>query len=406
MASSSRLVRALLAALLLLMVSLTALGCGSSGGGSTAKGGENDKLEVALQDDAVFLNRSYYDREVALAQAQKMGVTRLRVLVIWARVPGAEPDRKSAPRGPRWDWSNYDSLINDAARHGIRLQLNLTGPAPAWATGNGKQGVVRPDAQKFGEFAAAAAEHFKGRVDRYSIWNEPNYAGWLAPARKEPQLYRALYTHAYNAIKKADPSAQVLIGETAPYHLAGRAMAPLKFLRGVTCRNEIYAPAKPCPTLHADGYAHHPYEFANPPQAPYPGADNVTVGSLDRLTKALDKLASVKALTSPDGKPLDIYLTEFGYFASGPVAVPPAKRADYLKTAFDIAARNPRVKEMLQYILVAPPAGVRFNTSLIEQDGKPTRPYLALSKWAQGQVGSGRVEANPGALKLPASPGS
>jgi Cellulase (glycosyl hydrolase family 5) len=407
MASSSRSVRALLAALLLLVVSLTAFGCGSSGGGgSTGSSGENDKLEVALQDDAVFLNRSYYDRERALAQAQKMGVTRLRVLVIWARVPGAEPDNKTAPASPKWDWSNYDSLINDAARHGIRLQLDLTGPAPAWATGNGKQGVVHPDAKLFGEFAAAAANHFKGRVDRYTIWNEPNYVGWLAPASKEPQLYRALYTQAYDAIKKADPAAKVLIGETAPYHEAGRAMAPLKFLRGVTCRNEIYAPKKPCPTLHADGYAHHPYEFANPPQAPYPGADNVTVGSLNRLTTALNKLASVKALQTPDGKPLDIYLTEFGYFATGPVAVPPAKRADYLKTAFDIAARNPRVKEMLQYILVAPPPGVRFNTSLIEQDGKPTGPYLALSKWAQGQVGSGRVEANPGVIRLPASPGS
>jgi Cellulase (glycosyl hydrolase family 5) len=407
--ASSRSVRALLAALLLLVVSLTAFGCGSSGGGSgssTSTGAENDKLEVALQDDAVFLNRSYYDRERALAQAQKMGVTRLRVLVIWARVPGAEPDKKTAPDDPKWDWTSYDSLINDAAAHGIRLQLDLTGPAPAWATSNGKQGVVHPDAKLFGEFAAAAAKHFKGRVDRYTIWNEPNYVGWLAPARKEPQLYRALYTQAYNAIKKADPAAQVLIGETAPYHEAGRAMAPLEFLRGVTCRNEVYAPTKACPTLHADGYAHHPYEFANPPQAPYPGADNVTVGSLDRLTKALNKLASVHALATPDGKPLDVYLTEFGYFATGPVAVPPAKRADYLKTAFDIAARNPRVKEMLQYILVAPPPGVRFNTSLIEQDGKATGPYLALSKWARGEVGSGRVAANPGAIKLPPSPGS
>jgi hypothetical protein len=398
----------LLAALLLLVVSLTGFGCGSSGdgGSSTGSSGENDKLEVALQDDAVFLNRSYYDRERALAQAQKMGVTRLRVLVIWARVPGAEPNKKTAPTGPKWNWANYDSLINDAARHGIRLQLDLTGPAPAWATGDGKQGVVRPNAKLFGEFASAAAKHFKGRVDRYTIWNEPNYVGWLAPAHSEPQLYRALYSHAYDAIKKADPSAQVLIGETAPYHETGKAMAPLKFLRGVTCRNEIYAPTKQCPTLHADGYAHHPYEFANPPQAPYPGADNVTVGTLNRLTTALNKLASVHALETSDGKPLDVYLTEFGYFATGPVAVPPAKRADYLKTAFGIAARNPRVKEMLQYILVAPPPGVRFNTSLIEQDGKPTQPYLALSEWAQGQVGSGRVEANPGAIKLPTSPGS
>jgi hypothetical protein len=385
----------------LLFVTLAVAGCGSSGGG-----GKSDKLEVALQDDAVFLNRSYYDRDKALQQAQQMGVTRLRVLVVWSRVPGAQPDDKSARSKPHYDWSNYDSLIDDAAQHGIRVQLDLSGPAPAWATGNHKQGIVRPDAAKFGEFAAAAAGHFKGRVDRYSIWNEPNYVGWLAPQSSEPSLYRALYSHAYNAIKKGDPNAQVLLGETAPYSEKDRAMAPLEFLRKVACRTQIYAPAKQCAPLHADGYAHHPYEFANPPQAPYPGADNVTVGTLGRLTSALDRLAEAKALTTPGGKPLDVYLTEFGYFATGPVSVPPPKRADYLKTAFGIAQRNPRVKEMLQYILISPPPGVRFNTSLITTDGRPTLPFTALSAWARRNSKGGRVEPNSGPIKLPSAPGS
>jgi hypothetical protein len=398
---SSGFVRAALGAFLL-VVSLVAAGCGSSSGG----GGGNDKLEVALQDDAVFLQRSYYDRETALTQAQQMGVTRLRVLVLWARVPGAEPDAKKPPAHPHYDWSAYDSLIDDAAKHGIRLQLDVSGPAPAWATGSHKQGVVKPDGKLFGEFAGEAARHFKGRVDRYSIWNEPNYVGWLAPQRSEPSLYRALYTHAYSAIKQADPNAQVLIGETAPYAETGRALAPLDFLRAVTCRNQIYAPVKHCAPLRADGYAHHPYEFAKPPQAPYPGADNVTIGSLPRLTGALDRLAQVKALLTPDGKPLDVYLTEFGYFATGPVAVPPAKRAAYLKTAFQIAQRNPRVRQMLQYILVSPPPGVRFNTSLINLDGKPTLVFNTLSRWIRTSAKSGRVEPNPGPIDLPPAPGS
>jgi hypothetical protein len=397
--TSSGFARAALGALLSLMGLVSACG-GTSGGG------ENGKLEVALQDDAVFLQRSYYDRDTALAQAQQMGVTRLRVLVLWARIPGAQADAKAPPSHPAYDWSGYDSLIDDAAQHGIRVQLDLSGPAPAWAAGNGVQGVARPNARLFGDFAAAAARHFKGRVDRYSIWNEPNYVGWLAPQRSAPSLYRALYSHGYDAIKKADPGAQVLLGETAPYAETGRAMAPLEFLRRVTCRTAIYAPAKRCAPLHADGYAHHPYAFANPPQAPYPGADNVTVGTLGRLTSALDRLAQSKALTTPAGKPLDIYLTEFGYFASGPVAIPPPKRADYLRTAFDIAQRNPRVKEMLQYILVSPPAGVRFNTSLINLDGKPTVPFTALAGWAHRNAKSGRVEPNRGPIKLPPAPRS
>jgi Cellulase (glycosyl hydrolase family 5) len=396
-------VRAALGASLLVVAALAVGGCGKSSGPGA---GGTGKLEVALQDDAVFLQRSYYDRERALAQAQQMGVTRLRVLALWARIPGAQPDSRTRPARVSYDWSSYDSLIDDAARHGIRLQLDLSGPAPAWATGDHEQGVVRPNARLFGEFVAAAARHFKGRVDRYSIWNEPNYVGWLAPRRSEPRLYRALYSQAYAAIKREDPSAQVLIGETAPYAETGRATAPLAFLRKVTCRTPIYAPAKSCPTLHADGYAHHPYAFANPPQASYPGANNVTVGSLGRLTRALDRLAGVRALTTPDGKPLDVYLTEFGYFATGPAAVPPPKRADYLETAFDIAERNPRVKEMLQYILVSPPSGVRFNTSLINLDGRVTPPFAALSRWARQNAKGGGVERNRGPIALPPPPGS
>jgi hypothetical protein len=395
--ASNRLVRAL-GALLLVAVAFAAASCGSSGKSSSGK------LEIALQDDAVFLKRDYYNRETALKQAQDLGVTRLRVLVIWNRVVGADANRKTKPSTIHYDWSAYDSLIDDAARHGIRLQLNLTGPAPAWATSNHKVGVVRPDPKEFGAFATAAAEHFKGRVDLYSIWNEPNYVGWLAPLNDEPTLYRQLYTAAYGAIKTADPTAKVLIGETAPYSESHRAIAPLAFLREVLCRNQIYAPVKQCPPLRADGYAHHPYEFANPPAAPYPGADNVTMGTLNRLTAALDRLASAKALMTPDGKPLDVYLTEFGYFATGPVAPPPAQRASYLKQAFDIAQRNPRVKEMLQYILVSPPPGTRFDTSLIAQDGKPSLPFTALSDWVRANVKDGRVAGLQGPLHLPAAP--
>ena len=82
----------------------------------------------------------------------------------------------------------------------------------------------------------------------------------------------------------------------------------------------------------------------------------------------------------------------------------PPKRADYLKTAFDIAERNKRVKEMLQYILISPPPGVRFNTSLINLDGKATLPFTALSHWAHQNAKQGRVQPNPGPIQLPSAP--
>ncbi|HEX8856936.1 MAG TPA: cellulase family glycosylhydrolase, partial [Thermoleophilaceae bacterium] len=371
-------------------------------------GAEKPKMEVAVQDDAVLLQRAYYDRNKALDQARDLEVTRIRTLVIWGRVPGSQPDSTTPPAGgrPTYDFSAWDSLIDDAAKRGIRVQLDLTGPVPAWAAGDRKVGVTRPDAQKFGVFAEQAARHFKGRVDRYSIWNEPNYGSWLKPQTEAADLYRNLYLAAYKGIKRADPAAHVLIGETSPYELAGRAIAPLKFLRDVTCRTTIYAPAKRCPTLVADGYAQHPYDFVSPPERPHPGADNVTIGSLDRLTRALDKLAEGKALTTPAGKPLDMYLTEFGYFASGPAAPPPKQRASWLARAFDIASRNPRVREMLQYILVSPPNKVRFDTGVITPQGQPTAAYTALRDWAHKAAAAGSIDKPDGPIELHTRPAS
>ena len=181
-----------------------------------------------------------------------------------------------------------DELIDRAAQNGIRVHLSLTGPAPRWA--NARRATTgkawyKPNAREFGAWSQVVAEHFAGRVDRYSVWNEPNWKTWLGPLKAAPAIYRGLYTRAYSAIKAADSSAKVLIGETSPYGRPGLSTSPLAFLRAVTCVNKSYRRAKSCPKLKADGYAHHPYDFNHAPGFQYPGADNVTIGTLPRLTK-------------------------------------------------------------------------------------------------------------------------
>ena len=154
-------------------------------------------------------------------------------------------------------------------------------------------------------------------MDRYSIWNEPNWKTWLGPLKAAPAIYRSMYVRAYDAIKAADPRAKVLIGETSPYERRGLSTAPLALLRKVTCVNRNYRRVGNCPRLRADGYAHHPYDFTHPPNYQYPGADNVTIGTLPRLTRALDRLARSGALRFNGGGRMPLYLTEYGYFATG-----------------------------------------------------------------------------------------
>src|SRR3954470_15351616 len=256
-------------------------------------------MEVAVQDDGVFSAQAYYNREKAFKLADKLHASRLRVNVAWTSVVSGAKSKKR-PRNVTYAFNQYDALYNAAKAHNIRLQLSLTGPAPAWATGNHRVGPYKPNAKYYAEFVNATVSHFRGLIDRYSIWNEPNYVGWIPPLSSGRKIYRSLYVSGYAAAKKADPAAQVLIAETSPYALPRRATAPLSFLRGVTCTNRSFSHPR-CGSLKADGYAHHPYDFDHPPSYRYPGSDNATLSGLSRLTRALNKLAASRALSDSAG---------------------------------------------------------------------------------------------------------
>jgi Cellulase (glycosyl hydrolase family 5) len=352
-------------------------------------------LEVAIEDEDVFVTGSHYSADKGYQQLTKLGVSRMRVVVGWANVLAAGARSRRPPRKVRYDWRGLDNVVASSAARGIKVQFTVAGPAPAWATGDHRIGPNRPDPAAFGRFATDLAEHFKGKVDRYSIWNEPNYPSWLAPQATAPQQYRALYQAGYKAIKAVDRTNQVLIGETVPFAANSKATAPLAFLRALFCAG--------CAKLQADGFAHHPYDFDHAPNYAFPGADNVTIGTLGRLTTFLDGLSRRRLLTTPSGGPMPLYLTEFGYFASGRRAFPIAKRRRYLIQAFQIAARNARVRELVQYLLVAPPPKFPFNTALLDASGKPLATFSALSTWAQGAIKAGQAAA-PQSTQTPAAP--
>jgi hypothetical protein len=338
-------------------------------------------MEIAIQDDGILVHRNYYDRDKALTQARDVGATRVRMNLGWASVLGSQARRRHMPHKLRYDWRKSDAAVNAALGHGLHVQLTITGPAPRWATGNNRVGVYKVNASRYGAFARSAAQHFDGRVDRYSIWNEPNYKGWLAPMKSAPRLYRNMYRSAWRGIRSVNAGVAVLIGETSPYAIRGRATAPLKFLRGVTCTDRHWR--RHCPGLYADGFAHHPYDFKHRPEYRYPGGDNVTIGTLLRLNFALAKLSYTHALRTRSDKPLPIYLTEFGYFQSGKYRINAGRHAAYLRRGFKLAQSNGAVQSMLQYLLTSPPKPWQyFDTGILSRHGRPTAAYYALRAFA------------------------
>jgi len=121
-------------------------------------------MEVALQDDSSFVSQIGLKRKKALAFAATLHVTRLRVNIPWVAVVNkAHSSRR--PKKRHYDFTSYDALFNKARAKGIRLQLTISGFAPAWATGNGQVGCYRMKLKYFKEFAHAVAKHFGHHIE-------------------------------------------------------------------------------------------------------------------------------------------------------------------------------------------------------------------------------------------------
>jgi len=363
-------------------------------------------MEIGLQDDSHFLDEDAAVRGAAFGHARSLRASSLRANVPWASVV-SDPAATTAPAAVSFDFSRFDRLVDEAAAHGIRVQLTLTGDAPAWATRDRKISNDHPDPRRSAEFAAAVASHFNGRVRAVSIWNEPNWHGLLKPERlcgkasktvkgkgkgkqasrrarvcvkTSARVYRELYLAAHAAIKRVAPGMPVWIGETNPYvNRRRQSTAPLAWVRQVACADPVIKPCKGG-ALRADGYAHHPYSFDRRPGAARPGPDNITLATLGRLSKQLHELRG--GLRVAGGS---LYLTEFAYASAGPHQKPARRRAAWTREAFELALKTPKVRQLLYYQLVDPAESFSWRTGLITTRGSRHPAYNALRGFANAR---------------------
>ncbi len=300
-------------------------------------------------------------REETLDEIQALGVSHVRALVYWSDFSARENSRRKPTFDiadhtayPAENWGRLDRLVDSLQRRGMTAQLTLTGPVPKWATKRRKDKVSDPGAQLFGKWARAVATRYGDRIHMWSIWNEPNHPQFLGPQFKQgrphtPKLYRKLYVAGERAIHRTagNRSDKVLFGETAPVGTPN-VVSPLAFLRGALCLNKDYKAKGSCKKLRIDGYAHHAYAPKEGPTYVSDDEDEVSIGSLGRLSEALDKAARAGRIARNRG----IHLTEFGVQSKPDrFAVSLARQAEYLAMSEKIAYANPRVKSFSQYLM-------------------------------------------------------
>lgn len=293
-------------------------------------------------------------RQETLDQIQGMGVKWIRVVLYWKAVAPA-PGSSKAPAGfdgagqAGYNWSRYDAAIGEARARGMNVLVTISGPIPKWASGNHRSYTYKPSFARFQRFVTAVGNRYRDQVSLWSVWNEPNHPDFLTPqfaGRRghrtpySPKLYRGLFLAAKRGlVASGNRRDKVLMGETAPRG-TGSEVAPLRFLRGVLA---------PRGRFPADGYAHHAYTTASGPWFRPHNPDDVTIGVLSRLTRALDAEARAHRLR----RGLPIYLTEFGIqsYPDRLMGVPQQKQAEFRSISEWMAYRNPRVVAFSQYLM-------------------------------------------------------
>jgi hypothetical protein len=393
------------------LLAITALVCALTATSASAA----TSMESIFQDDSVLLNTGADSTTSGLDEMNRLGVTTIHSLVVWAQVA---PDRQSTkrPKGfvgtdpvdyPVANWEKYDRLVREADARGLSLILTPTTPGPAWAgdcdTVTERQVcVIKPSTKEFARFIKALARRYSGtytplgqstplpKVSRWSFVNEGNLGAWLQPQYETikgskvatgARLYRELNTAAIAALRrsKGHSSDRVYIGETAPVGGSGSSLAagkngPRSFLRTVFCIRDNGSKmvdsrvgcGKRYPRLDVDGVAHHPYTLgAGAPPFARTGKDDITIGYLSRLTGLLRQAAKQRRISKTAAS--RIYFTEFGYQTNPPddnFGVSWAKQAEYINQADYISYRLKQVKGVSQYELYDDIAKDSFNTGL------------------------------------------
>lgn len=140
-------------------------------------------------------------------------------------------DRRTKPH--KSAWLKYDRIVTLAEEYDVEILARLDNP-PAWSRAAGdKIGTLAPPDNfgDFGDFAAAIAERYCGRINYYQVWNEPNiYPEW-GEQDVDPGAYTELLRVAYQRIKAACPEATVVSAALAQnIEAGGHHMSDLLFL--------------------------------------------------------------------------------------------------------------------------------------------------------------------------------
>ena len=355
-------------------------------------------MRIGIYDEAQTL---YGPVPTTFALFKQLHVQEVRLNLYWGGTYGVartRPKNATNPNDPAYNWFLYDRTVNYAAQAGVHVLFSVYG-TPSWANGGKGMNVAPTRVVDLRNFALAAARRYGGAwpgedgrilpaVKEWLAWNEPNNPLFLAPQYKKTSTgwviqsaadYARICNAVYGGIHASlNAGERVACGGTAPRgnndpSSTRPSVSPLAFLRA----------AKKDGLKTFDAWAHHPY-YSSPNDQPttkpvttkgQPGTA-VTLGNIGDLIKLVTQLYGNKR----------IWITEYGYQTNPPdplFGVSWAKQALYLKEAFAIARKNPRIDMMLWFLLKDEPNLAGWQSGLITYGGKKKPSFNAFMQMAE-----------------------
>lgn len=142
------------------------------------------------------------DKNISLAALA--GANWIRDEMYWG---AAEPVKGEIKVLPEWD-----RYVDTALEHDLNVLLILSYGNKFYD--DGKAPYTPEGMAAFTRYATTLAEHFKGRINHFEIWNEWN-GGMGNQGRQTPEVYAELLKSVYPAIKAVNPEAVIIGGVTA-----------------------------------------------------------------------------------------------------------------------------------------------------------------------------------------------
>lgn len=269
-----------------------------------------------------------------------------------------------------FQWDAYDSIVRSLHDAGIEIVAVIEG-APPWAAAAGSmEGAIAPpaNAADFANFLTEFVRRYGTFIDYVQIWDRPNDPAHWGGAAATADAYVGLLAPAFNAVRAANGTTQVILAELAsPSDPA--ITDDLQFLRSIFDRGG--APFFDAVAVAVDGGVASPYDRRV----------SAAVPSLSRTELFREILIDVGERTKP------VWLTHYGWNLTE--SIDRERQAEFLVAGLQrIRKEWPWAGPVFQWALLPQQTSPgNEGRALLDANGTSTVSFQAVTELAAGGIG-------------------